>query len=331
MGIAPAVELRGTAFVFGGDVQPAHVSYFFVDDDQLAVVAVVRLQLDLEHVGGEEEGYLAAGCLQTLQMFFLDLPRAHGIQKQAYFHAFLGFFAKHAKDAETHVVGLHDEVLHVDELLSRLQIPDQLVKLRPALRKDAHVVVLGVEGHGVDLIQVDQILPFFALRVHVAVPAVGHVVHLDAQILSGFLHFEARPFEQLLPRDVLGEEKIKKNAQAREQIDDHEPRQRGGRALSLQEDDGEAQKKIDDEDRRDDRRRGIFIERDQSVQGSEHFRNTFLCCGRAAAKRSYSSSLRAALKVVSSTAPSMRFTILPFLKNIKQGMPMTLFWMASFL
>ena len=152
----------------------------------------------------------------------------------------------------------------------KYQVAHQLVEFFLAFRKDPHAVVLRVERHGMLLVQIDQVLPLFAFRIQMLVAAVGHVVHLDAQLFARFLHLETGLLEQFLPRDVLGKEEIKENAHARQKIDDHEPGQRGGRALPLQENDGETQKKIDDEDRHDDRRRRVFIECDQSVKGSEH-------------------------------------------------------------
>ena len=107
---------------------------------------------------------------------------AHGIKKQADLNALLCLLSEYVKKAQTNVVGLHDEELHIYAFLRVLKVFGHAFKGLFTVREDLYIVVLGKEGTRVLLVEAYEGAPRSGLRVYVAEPAVAHALLLVQKI-----------------------------------------------------------------------------------------------------------------------------------------------------
>ena len=223
VGIAPR-SLRIPFHITGGNVHASYEGHFTVDDNQLAVIAIVHLAGEGRKFHWEESVDVDTFATHTLIEAVVNVPAAHVIVDDPHLYALPGFVDEGICDETSQFVVGEDVALDVDALLCLSDLLQQRPKERIAIGVDFHLIVL--EGQSTILIveKVDQVavllsnLEVFLLGVDPGLPL--------RQLVEGTLRNVA------LPTDVLTEKDVEHDADER-QKGEHKKPCHGLRRLSV--------------------------------------------------------------------------------------------------
>ena len=132
MGVAPRTPLRA-AHVAVGDVHAADEARAAVDDDDLAVVAVIDLAREARELDVQEGMDLDSRLAHLPEERLLDAAAPHVVVENPHADSLAGLRGERVAEAAARLVVAEDVVLQVDVVVCPGDLPEQRLHLRSAV------------------------------------------------------------------------------------------------------------------------------------------------------------------------------------------------------
>lgn len=238
MSVAPRPELR-TGNVTLRDIDSSRKAYSAVDDQNLAVVAVVDMAREPGKNDRHEAAHLDARPAQPPEILAPEPPAPYVVVDQPHLDALGGLGDQDVGDLAAQLVVLDDVVFHMDRLAGLPQRPAYLVeRLRPVVQHPDAVV------HGQQrLVAVEQQRNGIAVIADLGLVQQRRMIDLvyllPAQRIDLLQIVQLLAVEQFLLAVIAAEHDVEDESHDRQQRDHDDPRQRLDRLALVVDDHGD--------------------------------------------------------------------------------------------
>ena len=134
--------LIGALDIAKGDVHATDITRKTVDNNNLAVVAVVGLAGEHREMDGQEGSHVNACHSHAFEEAVLDFPTAHIVVDNPYLHSLTGLGNQCVRNEVAKGIVLEDVHVDVDMVLGLCNVLEELGEEGIAVGHDVHEIVL---------------------------------------------------------------------------------------------------------------------------------------------------------------------------------------------